>query len=39
MQELDELLASIGRRLDATPRPLLPPPGQARVPMRAVVGP
>jgi CRP/FNR family transcriptional regulator, cyclic AMP receptor protein len=26
LQEVDELLASIGRRLDATPHPLLPPP-------------
>jgi CRP-like cAMP-binding protein len=33
LQEVDELLASISRRLEATPQPLLPPPeGQAALP-------
>ncbi|MFZ1104684.1 MAG: cyclic nucleotide-binding domain-containing protein [Hyphomicrobiaceae bacterium] len=38
LQEVDELLASIGRRLEATPRPLLPPPGQGGVLVRASIG-
>jgi CRP-like cAMP-binding protein len=30
LQEIDELLASIGRRLETAPCPVLPPPGQGR---------
>jgi CRP-like cAMP-binding protein len=38
LQEVDELLASIGRRLEVTPRPLLPPPGQGGALVRASIG-
>jgi CRP/FNR family transcriptional regulator, cyclic AMP receptor protein len=37
LQAVDELLASIGRRLEQTPLPLLPPPGQG-APAGASIG-